>query len=103
MRSRLQQFGVKNPPAQDGVIIGEVAYNSPAARAGLQPEDVILKINGKAISSSMRPERGRVPLADEIRKAKPGDRILLEVWHAQTGRIGTVVVRPVEMPQEYQR
>jgi hypothetical protein len=51
----------------------------------------------------MRPERGKVTLADEMRKAKPGDRIMLDVWHAQTGRRGAVVVRPIEVPSEYRR
>ena len=103
VRTQLEGFGIRNLPKEDGVIIGEVAVGSPAARAGLQPEDIILKFNGKPISGSMRPERGRVVLADEMRKAKPGDRIMLEVWHAQTGREGAVVVRPVEVPPEYQR
>jgi len=103
MRERLEAFGLRNLPREDGVIIHEVADGSPAARAGLQPEDIILKFNGKPISGSLRPERGKVTLADEMKKANPGDRIVLEVWHAQTGRRGTVVVRPVEIPPEYRR
>ncbi len=103
VRAELERYGIRGLPKEDGVRIGEVAANSPAARAGLQPEDIIFKINGKPISGTMRAEAGKVTLADEMTKAKPGDRITLDVWHAQTGRRGTVVVRPVEVPPEYRR
>ncbi len=103
MRALLEGYGYRNLPKDEGVFIREVAAGSPAARAGLQPEDIIFKINGKAISGTMRPERGKVTLADEMRKSKPGDRVTLDVWHAQSGRRGAVVVRPVEVPPEYQR
>lgn len=101
VKARLEQFGVRNLPNEEGIIIHEVVANSPAARAGLEPEDIILKINGKPLSGTLRPERGKVTLADEIRKAKPGDRITLEVWHARTGRRGIVVVRPVAPPEGF--
>jgi S1-C subfamily serine protease len=99
-RAILEGYGLRNVPKEEGVIVREVVANSPAAKAGIEPEDVILKINGKPISGSLKPEPGKVTLADEIRKAKPGDRITLEVWHARTGKRGTVVVRPVEPPAD---
>lgn len=100
-RAILESYGLRNLPKEEGVIIREVVSGSPAAKAGLEPEDIILKINGKPISGSLRPEPGKVTLADEIRKAKPGDRVTLEVWRARTGRKGIVVVRPVEPPPDF--
>ncbi len=35
----------------DGVIVAETDHESPARRAGIQPRDRILKVNGKAISA----------------------------------------------------
>jgi S1-C subfamily serine protease len=97
-RAELKRRGVTNLPRQDGAIIIEVYSGSPAAEAGLQPQDVILKFNGKPVSGHIKPERGKVSIADEILKLKVGDRALLEVWHAADGHISTVGVRVAERP-----
>lgn len=97
-RAQLKQRGVANLPKEDGALIMEVDSNSPAAEAGLQPQDVILKVDGKQVSGQAKPERGKVALADAIGALKVGDRALLEVWHAVDGRIGTVGVRVAERP-----
>ncbi len=97
-RSELKARGVTNLPKQDGAIIIEVYNGSPAAEAGLQPQDVILKFNGKPVSGQIKPERGKVSIADEILKLNVGDRVLLEVWHAADGHISTVGVRVAERP-----
>ena len=102
-RRQMTEMGVRNLPKEDGALIMEVYNGSPAARAGLQPQDVILKINGKPISGSNLQERGKVVMSDEIKKGKIGDRILFEVWHAATGRVGTVAVRPSQTPPELMR
>lgn len=97
-REYLRRMGVRNLPNQDGAEIGEIYQGSPAAQTGLQPGDIILKINGKPVSSTAKPEKGKVTIADEVSKAKVGDRITLQVWHSADGRIGTVAVRAGEMP-----
>ena len=97
-REYLRRIGVRNMPSQDGAEVGEVYRGSPAAQSGLQAGDIILKINGKPVSSTAKPEKGRVTIADEVSKAKVGGRITLEVWHASDGRIGTVAIRAGEMP-----
>jgi len=46
-------LGIPEPPpaTPGGVLIQDVARNFPAARAGIRPGDVIVKINGNPISS----------------------------------------------------
>lgn len=74
---RVQQFLRRaypdtNIPAQ-GVIIGEVDPNSAAARAGLQPDDIITHVDG-------RPIRTIEQVQDILRLKKPGDTVQLRVW-----------------------
>mgnify|MGYP000241754937 CR=1 FL=1 len=99
-RAELRQRGVSNLPKQDGALIFEVYSGSPAAEAGLQPQDVILKFNGKPVSGRGKAERGKVVIADEILNVKVGDRVLMEVWHAADGHISTVGVRVAERPAD---
>ncbi len=43
-------IGVKLGPAVEGLVIEEIRPNSPAARAGLKPGEVIIAINGQLLS-----------------------------------------------------
>jgi serine protease Do len=65
-----RSFGLKQP---QGALVSSVAPGSAAARAGLQPGDVILKANGQPIHDS-----GDLPAI--VDKTSPGQRITLEVW-----------------------
>jgi serine protease Do len=65
-------FGVKlEKETKKGIVIGEVMKNSPAAKAGLKPGDVIFKAAGKKIATF-----------DQLHKAignrKPGSKIGLK-------------------------
>lgn len=39
-------------PTTEGVVVGDVAQGSPAARAGVEPGDVIQEVNGKAVAEA---------------------------------------------------
>lgn len=49
--NRASELGMK-VEADRGVLIMEVAQNSPAARSGLRKGDVILAINGQPVKAS---------------------------------------------------
>ena len=58
---------------QGGVGIIQVISGSAADQAGINPGDVILKLNGKAYSDAQS-------LTNAVSKMKPGDKVTLEIW-----------------------
>jgi serine protease Do len=62
-------FGLKRP---GGALVAAVEENGPAAKAGIQAGDVILKFNGAAISSSAE-------LPAQVADVKPGSKATLEL------------------------
>jgi serine protease Do len=57
----------------EGALVSAVDKNGPAAKAGLQPGDVIRKVDGQPIVSS-----GDLPSA--ISLSTPGQKVRLDVW-----------------------
>lgn len=57
----------------EGAYIMDVVGNSPAERAGIEPEDIITKIAGEKVTESN-------DLARIVGKKKVGDRIAITVW-----------------------
>jgi tetratricopeptide (TPR) repeat protein len=62
----------------DGIPVLRVVPGSPAARAGLQPGDVVLKADA-------RPVKQTADLAAAVAAKKPGDRLVLEVRRVTAG------------------
>lgn len=60
------------PSGTKGVVVVEVVANSPAAQAGLKDYDVIVKLDGKAVSSSTE-------VQTTVENKKVGDQIKAEV------------------------
>ena len=83
-----QSFGLKST---DGALVSMVEPNSPAAKAGLQPGDVILKFNGQPVKSS-----NELPLI--VANVRPGSKVPLQVWRRGQQLALHVVVG--EMPTE---
>ncbi|KMN82153.1 serine protease Do [Chromobacterium alkanivorans] len=65
-----QSFGLQRP---SGALVVRVDPKGPAARAGLQAGDIILKLDGKAIESSK-------DLPVLVGSLQPGTKIKLTVW-----------------------
>jgi S1-C subfamily serine protease len=75
------------------MFVHDVTAGSPAARAGLAKNDVIVAIDGKPLHF-----RDDADFLDFIARTRPGDRLRLSVIHDNKRR--TVVVTAVAMSDE---
>lgn len=71
----------------EGALVSSVERGGPADKAGLQPGDVIRKVDGKPVVSS-----GDLPAI--VGLATPGDKVKLDVWrkgsaHELTAQLGS--------------
>ena len=82
-----QSFQLDRP---DGALISSIAPDSAAARAGLQPGDVILAYNGQPLTDAG-------DLSARVGMAKPGDKVELKIWRDH--RAQTVDVKLGEADQ----
>ena len=78
-------------PSREGAFIVRVQPRSPASRAGLQPGDVIISIDGKKIIDSD-------DLRRIVRSHRVGDTVVLKVMRG--GRTWEARVHIGEMPEE---
>jgi serine protease Do len=76
-------------PDGKGTLVVEVAPSGPAARAGLRPHDVILKLGET-------PTPDGNALLSAVRAYKVGDRVALTVW--RTGKEVKLTITLGEMP-----
>ncbi len=74
-----------------GALVAGVQADTPAARAGLEPGDVITSVNGKVVKNPR-------DLALDIASVKPGDEAKLQVLH--DGDTRSVSVKVGELPSE---
>jgi serine protease Do len=75
-------FGLKKP---DGALVSSVEKGSPAEKAGIEPGDVILAINGKNVGRS-------IDLSSNVADLKPGAKAQLQVWRKGAPRDISVTV-----------
>jgi serine protease Do len=66
-------------PRPEGALVASVEPDSPAAKAGLQPGDVLQRIG-------TRPIVGSADLPAVVTMAKPGDKVTLQVWRNGNAR-----------------
>ena len=85
-QSLAESFGLSKPT---GALVSSVENDSPAAKAGLEPGDVIMSLNGKEIQSSNE----LPPLVAAIR---PGDNAKMQIWRKGGMREITVKVGGVK-------
>ncbi len=85
-QSLAESFGLKKP---EGALVSSVDPEGPAAKAGIEAGDVILKIDGAPVSRTL-------DLSSRVADIKPGSSAKLEVWRKGAARDITVTVG--EMP-----
>ncbi len=82
-----------------GVAIAQVVSGGPADQAGLQPGDVITKVNGTDVATNEE-------VIKAIRATKPGGTVAMQIWSSGVKKLVNVKVaeRPAEaamlMPQQ---
>jgi serine protease Do len=69
-------FGLPQP---EGALVAQVIKDGPAEHAGIEPGDVILKLNGQPLKSS-----DELPV--QIASIAPGTTVNLEVWRNHATR-----------------
>jgi len=85
-----ESFGLDRPR---GALVSSVEKDGPAAKAGLQPGDVILGVNGKPIERYGE-------LSGNIAAMKPGADATLDVWRG--GKKINVTVKVTELKEQQQ-
>jgi serine protease Do len=81
-----QNFGLKSPA---GALVSSVQKGSAAAKAGIEPGDVIVKFNGKAIN-------GSADLPPLVSSLKPNTQAMLDVWRDGKSKQVTVTIGALE-------
>jgi serine protease Do len=87
-QSLANSFGLKSAR---GALVASVQDGTPAAQAGLQPGDVVLKLDGEEIAGSL-------DLSSRVARIKPGTTAKLEVW--RDGKPREIAVRVGEAPSQ---
>jgi len=79
-------FGLPQP---EGALVSSVEKGGPAARAGIEPGDVILKLNGEPVDSTTE-------LSEKIAELGPGATADLDIWHNHAARHMSVKLGTLE-------
>lgn len=78
-------------PDQRGAIVADLVPGGPSQRAGLQPGDVVVSVNGRGVKTSSE-------LTREVAKASAGDMLKLDVIRG--GKHRTIDIRSGVRPSE---
>jgi serine protease Do len=79
-----------------GALITNVDPDGPAAKAGVEPGDVVLRFDGKPIESQS-------DLPRIVGGTKPGNRVTMNVWRKGSGRDVQVTVAEMAADQQVAR
>ena len=76
-------------PKAQGALVNQVEKGGPAEKAGVEPGDVILRFDGKPVTSSE-------DLPRVVGATKPGSRVSMQIWRNKTARDVQVTVAELQ-------
>ena len=89
----LAEFGLKE---RKGALVGTVAKGRPAAKAGVEPGDIILEFNGKAV-------KNRDELVATVVSTKPGTTVPIKVLRDKKEMTLSITVDELDLEDEGNR
>ena len=89
-REALEEFGLKE---RTGAVVASVVANGPAAKAGVEPGDVILEVNNRPIPS-------RDALVQTIMALTPGTTVPVTVLRDKQRKTLNVTIGEINLDQE---
>ena len=89
----LDEFGLKE---RRGALVGQVTRGQPAAKAGIEPGDIILEFNGK-------PVRNTDELVNTVVRTKPGTTVPVKILRDKQERTVNVTVDELDLDNEGER
>jgi serine protease Do len=89
-RDALAEFGLKE---RKGALVISVPTNGPGAKAGVEPGDVILEVNGKPVA-------GRNALVEMVMATKPGTTVPMKVLRDKAEKSLSVTVEELNLETE---
>jgi serine protease Do len=91
-----EAMGLKNQPA---IEVGGVIPDSPAQKAGLKANDIIVKLNGQALERGDQPEELPMILSRAVRRMKIGQDVKLSVLSGKGQPLREVTIKLEERPK----
>jgi serine protease Do len=73
-----------------GALVRSVEAGSPAEKAGIEPGDIVLRLDGKSIERS-------IDLPRMVGSIKPGSKVVLSVWRRGANKDISVIVGEFEL------
>jgi serine protease Do len=89
-RDALAEFGLKE---RRGALVASVSSKGPAASAGVKPGDIIIDVNGKAVTS-------RDDLVQAVMALKPGTTVPLKVLRDKQEKMLNVTIGELDLAAE---
>ena len=89
----LAEFGLKD---RRGALVGTVSRGKPAAKAGIEPGDIILEFNGKAV-------KNRDELVATVVATKPGATVPVKILRDKQEKTVSLTVDELDLDEEGNR
>jgi S1-C subfamily serine protease len=90
---RFGRDGMPGPGRMEGALIVEVTADGPAAKAGIQARDVVIKVDGIEVTNPQQ-------VVDAVGKHKPGDSLAVTLFHRADGTQADIAVTLGQNPND---